>query len=104
MSARVTVEVDENLADLVPDFLARKRLDLEKVRDSSAPHNYAEVERLGHRLKGDGSAYGFVTMSSIGRQLEEAAERHDDTAIASHAVELLDYLDHIDIVYCAIDE
>jgi hypothetical protein len=36
--------------------------------------------------------------------LEEAANRHDHAAIVSLATELLDYLDHIDIVYCAMDE
>jgi hypothetical protein len=37
MDTRVKVEVDEDLSDLIPDFLARKRLDLEKIRDSAAP-------------------------------------------------------------------
>jgi histidine phosphotransfer protein HptB len=104
MNARVKVEVDEDLADLVPNFLARKRLDLEIIRDSTAPRDYVAVERVGHRLKGDGGAYGFDRMSSIGIQLQEAADRHDDAAIASLAAELLDYLDHIDIVYCAMEE
>ncbi len=37
MSAPVRVEVDESLADLVAEFLAGKRLDLERLRDSFAP-------------------------------------------------------------------
>jgi hypothetical protein len=42
-------------------------------------------------------------MSSIGVQLEEAAQHADDAAIVSLATELLDYLDRMDIVYCAME-
>lgn len=74
------------------------------MRDSGVPHNYALVGRVAHRLKGDSGAYGFDRMSSVGVQLEEAANRRDDTAIVSLVTEPLDYLDHIDIVHRAIEQ
>ena len=104
MDTRVKVQVDEDLSDLIPDFLARKHHDLETIRDWAAPRNYADIGRIGHRLKGDGGAYGLERISEVGIQLEQAAGRRDDTAIGSLAAELLDYLDHIDIVYCAMEE
>jgi histidine phosphotransfer protein HptB len=104
MSDRITIVVDEDLSDLVPGFLARKRGELEAMRDSGAPRDYAAVGRTAHRIKGEGSAYGFDRMSEVGREIELAATAQDDGAIASLAAGLLEFLDHVEIVFRPVEE
>ena len=104
MDDRITIEIDEDLSDLVPGFLARKRGELEAMRDSASPRDYTAVGRTAHRIKGEGSAYGFDRMSEVGREIEVAAEAQDDSGIADLAAELLNFLDHVEIVFRPVEE
>lgn len=104
MGDRITVEVDEDLSDLVPGFLARKRGELEAMRDSPVQHDYHAVGRTAHRIKGEGSAYGFDRMSEVGRELEAAAAARNDEEIVTLARSLLEYIDNVEIVFRTCDE
>jgi histidine phosphotransfer protein HptB len=104
MADQITIEVDEDLCDLVPGFLARKRGELEAMRDCPGAHDYSEVGRTAHRIKGEGGAYGFDRMSVVGRELEEAATARDDAEIAGLASGLLKYLDSVEIVFRPSEE
>ncbi len=81
MPDRVIVELDEDLSDLIPGFLTRKRADVITILDANARRDYAEISRIAHRVKGEGGSYGFQTMTEIGRSLERAAAMRDDLQI-----------------------
>jgi len=93
------VEVDEDLSDLIPGFLTHKRADVVTIVDAIARRDYAEIGRIAHRIKGEGTSYGFETMTEMGRSLEQAAAIHDDGAVATLARQLLNYMDRLEIVY-----
>ena len=99
MSDRVIVEVDEDLSDLIPGFLARKRAEVAAIFDAVARRDYEEISRVAHRIKGEGGSYGFDTMSEIGRSLQHVATMRDDGAVTTLARQLLSYLDHLEIVF-----
>jgi HPt (histidine-containing phosphotransfer) domain-containing protein len=99
MPDRVIVEVDEDLSDLLPGFLTHKRADVVTIVDANARRDYAEIGRIAHRIKGEGTSYGFETMTEMGRSLEQAAAVHDDGAVATLARQLLNYMDRLEIVY-----
>jgi len=93
------VEVDEGLSDLIPGFLAHKRTDVITIFEAIARRDYAEISRIAHRIKGEGSSYGFGTMTEIGRSLEHAVAMRDDGAVTTLARQLLNYLDRLEIVF-----
>ena len=99
MADRVIVEVDEDLSDLIPDFLTHKRADITRILEAAACRDYAEIGGIAHRLKGEGGAYGFDSMTEMGRSLEHAAATHDDGSVTTLARQLLDYLDNLQIVF-----
>jgi HPt (histidine-containing phosphotransfer) domain-containing protein len=99
MADRVIVEVDEDLSDLIPGFLTHKRADATRIFDAVASRDYAEISGIAHRLKGEGSSYGFDSMTEIGRSLEHAAATHDDGAVTTLARQLLNYMDRLQIVF-----
>jgi HPt (histidine-containing phosphotransfer) domain-containing protein len=99
MADRVIVEVDEDLSDLIPDFLTHKRTDITRIFAAVASHDYTEIGSIAHRLKGEGSSYGFDSMTEIGRSLEHAAATHDDGTVTTLAQQLLNYLDSLQIVF-----
>jgi HPt (histidine-containing phosphotransfer) domain-containing protein len=97
MENKVIVEVDEELSDLIPGFLARKRDEANAILDAAQRDDYTVISRLAHRIKGEGGSYGFEKMTEIGRALEDAAKLRNDVSVTHAANELLDYLEHLDI-------
>jgi len=91
--------VDEDLSELIPGFLTHKRADVVTIVDANARRDYAEIGRIAHRIKGEGTSYGFETMTEMGRSLEQAAAIRDDGAVATLARQLLNYMDRLEIVY-----
>ena len=99
MPDRVIVEVDEDLSELIPGFMAHKRADIDTIFDAVTRRDYAQIGRIAHRVKGEGGSYGFDAMTEIGRSLERAAATRDDGAVATLARQLLSYLDHVEVVF-----
>ncbi len=99
MPDRVIVEVDEGLSDLIPGFLTHKRADVAAIVDAIARGDYAEIAAIAHQIKGEGGSYGFDTMTELARSLEFATSRRDASAAATLARQLLNYIDHVEIVF-----
>ncbi len=93
------VHVDPDLSDLVPGFLVRKREDLHTILDAIARNDYDVVTHLAHRIKGEGGSYGFDRMTDVGRVMEDAARKRDSSTVSRLARELLDWLEHVEVVY-----
>jgi len=93
------VQVDEDLSDLIPGFLARKRAEVSSIFDALARRDYEEISRVAHRIKGEGGSYGFDAMSEMGRSMQHAAATRDDGALTALARQLLSYLDHLEVVF-----
>ena len=76
-----------NIADpfargLLTRYLERRKTDIEQLRSALAEKNYAAIERTGHNLFGSGAAYGLEAISTLGADLERAAQESNDEAIA----------------------
>jgi CheY-like chemotaxis protein len=62
---------------LVPDYLRRKRSDLDLLWKAVEAADYCTICTFGHQLKGSGAAYGLDRFSEIGCALERAAKTSD---------------------------
>jgi HPt (histidine-containing phosphotransfer) domain-containing protein len=96
---KIRVRIDADLADIVPVFLANRQKDIAKIRAVLAEGNFAEVQRLGHGMKGAGAGYGFPLVTDLGRALEEAARARDAAQIESRIHELETYLSRVEVIY-----
>jgi HPt (histidine-containing phosphotransfer) domain-containing protein len=72
---------DFPLNDLLPQYFALCRRDLERLRAASESRQFGEIRVLGHNLKGSGGAYGFPELSRIGANIELAAKSGDDSTV-----------------------
>src|SRR5438445_11816305 len=95
------VHVDPDLSDLIPGFLARKRVDARTILSgvSSEHIDFESVSKIGHNLKGEGGSYGLDPISLYGAEIEQAARNHDAEAIRGYANKLSLYLDSVEIEY-----
>lgn len=98
-SAKVTVYIDPDLAEIVPGFLENRRRDVQILQTALQQNDLETIRVVGHRMKGDGGGYGFNTISAIGETLELAAVRQDRPAIERLTLELNDFLTRLDVVY-----
>jgi HPt (histidine-containing phosphotransfer) domain-containing protein len=96
---KVVVQVDPDLNELIPGFLANKHDDARKIVAAADLSDYEDLKKIGHRIKGEGGSYGFDGISEIGVRLEHAAiEKNLDDA-RQCATELSTYLAEVEIVF-----
>ena|SRR5580658_1753189 len=97
--ARVIVEVDDELSDLMPGFLERKRAESKTIGAALARKDYQLVASIAHRFKGEGGSYGLELVTELGGGLEQAAKDHNDDDAMQLADELVKYLDRVEVVF-----
>ena len=68
---------DPEIEKLVPEFLANRRTDLDKLRAHIDAGEWDRIKSIGHKMKGTGRGYGFPRISEIGRALEGAGADGD---------------------------
>jgi CheY-like chemotaxis protein len=100
---KIVVEVDADLSELIPEYLAHKRADCMTLDTAVERRDFVTVATLGHRMKGDGGSYGFDPISEIGAGLMDAARRQDGTDARRLANLFADYLARVQVVFKAED-
>mgnify|MGYP005716502431 CR=1 FL=1 len=103
MAEKVVIEIDEDLEDLVPDFIENRHNDVVTIGNCIETADFAELKRLGHILKGAGSGYGFDEISAIGTEMENAADGEELMMLQQLRDRLDNYLNGIDIVYVEME-
>lgn len=74
------VEVDAELADLIPQYISNRWADLAFARQLLAKRDFKLLVRMAHRIRGSAASYGFGGLGDISATLETAAEREDADA------------------------
>ncbi len=95
----ITLYIDQGLEEIVPGFLENRRRDVQTLEAALQESNLAQIQLIGHRMRGDGGGYGFDAISTMGAAMELAAAREDRDAIRRHIVELIDFLARVTVVY-----
>ncbi|HLW71809.1 MAG TPA: Hpt domain-containing protein [Candidatus Binataceae bacterium] len=96
---KLLVQVDPDLSDLMPGFLANKRADADKILAAAAAADYAALRGIGHKIKGEGGSFGFDRISEIGAEVEQAAIDQDLAEIRRCGENLAAYLEAVEIVF-----
>jgi HPt (histidine-containing phosphotransfer) domain-containing protein len=96
---KVLIQVDPDLSDLMPDFLANKRGDAGRIMAAAAAADYAALRGIGHKIKGEGGSFGFDRISEIGAEIEDAAAAQDLPAVQRCVENLTQYLESVEVVF-----
>jgi signal transduction histidine kinase/CheY-like chemotaxis protein/HPt (histidine-containing phosphotransfer) domain-containing protein len=103
-TAPIVVHIDQELSDLVPGFLARKREDAVAVVAAVERGDSDAVVRLGHKMKGEGGSYGLDTITDLGRDLEQAGKDGDFDSARRLGRDLTNFLERLEIIYRPIED
>lgn len=77
--------VDKDLEDLIPDYLGNREKEVVTLTDLYHKKEFAQIQAIGHKLRGSAGSYGFSELSEIGKELEEKSKVADSTSI-NHAL------------------
>jgi len=94
-----TITLARDFAELVPGFLENRRKELAALQEALAQTRYAELQQLGHRMRGVGASYGFELVSALGGRIEEGACGADREALAAAIAEYAEHLERVKVVY-----
>ena len=93
------VEVDVELADLIPQYISNRWADLEFARQLLAKRDFKLLARMAHRIKGSAASYGFIGLGDIAATLEAVAEKEDAEASAAALTQYDAFLRAVRIEY-----
>jgi HPt (histidine-containing phosphotransfer) domain-containing protein len=104
--ARIRVRVRADIADLVPAFLDNRRREVIAIPGAVQANDYGRIRSWAHNMAGTGGAFGFPTITEIGRAMETAAKVADGVTIGLCVDKLADYLRRIEVVWdkCAVPQ
>ncbi|MDH3420950.1 MAG: Hpt domain-containing protein [Gammaproteobacteria bacterium] len=86
---------DEPGRRLLCRYLERRRTELDELRRALAARDFQLIARIGHNLRGSGSAYELVRISQLGGRLEDAAGKPGTTALVGIIADLETFLDSV---------
>jgi CheY-like chemotaxis protein len=92
------VTPDPEIARLVPEFLANRRADVDRLRAFIEEGQWDAIKSIGHKMKGTGRGYGFPRISEIGRALESAGIDRDAGRSRAGADALEAYLERVRVI------
>jgi HPt (histidine-containing phosphotransfer) domain-containing protein len=94
--SRKEVKVPSILLDLIPQYLANRRLELTALEGALANQDFETIQSTGHKLKGNAGSYGFYELTELGDCLEKAGKEKD---LSTAKTALTNYREYIENVY-----
>lgn len=92
------IEVDAEIADLIPEFLSDRTADVASIRTHLIACDWEPIRVLGHNMKGMGGSYGFEAISVFGSRIELAAHNADPMTVEQVTDQLAAYLETLEVV------
>jgi signal transduction histidine kinase/DNA-binding response OmpR family regulator len=84
-----TIYIDPDIIDLIPNFIAERKKDVERIRKFIKDKKTLEIQTISHQMKGCGEGYGFKEISVFGREIENAI-RDENYRKVLHLTDLLE--------------
>ncbi len=97
--SKVTVEIDADLRDLIPQFIENRKRDIESLAELIAKEELTAIAQLSHKIKGAAAGYGFSELSDLAAQMEVAAKNANPAPLADLVRKMKIHLLNIDIRY-----
>ena len=99
MTKKLIIEVDSDLADLMPKFLANRQRELLQIEEAIDRADNDALRIIGHNMKGVGGGYGFGEITELGKRIEAAARSSDQTLLRRQLNEYKEYLSNLEVRY-----
>lgn len=99
VSAELNIVIDKELEDLIPDYIANRKSEIEIFEDAFDKKDFPKIQALGHKLRGTAGSYGFDYLSEIGKEFEEKSKVSDAISIQHALNQYKLYMKRIKVSY-----
>ena len=99
LPALPVVFVESDLADLIPSYLSHRWADLAMAHKLLQAGDYERLARMGQRIGGNASHYGFGELGEIALALGQAARQGERSAVMLQLARFDDFLRSVRIEY-----
>lgn len=93
------VEVDAELADLIPQYLSNRWADLNFARRLLEKGDFYLLAGMAHRIRGSAASYGFARLGEIAKAIETAADLQNHEGVTIQLASYDAYLRAVRIEY-----
>jgi hypothetical protein len=93
------VEIETELADLLPQYLSNRWADLVAARELLHDGDFTGLAHIAHRIRGTAASYGFRQLGDIAGAIETAAETGDSESIEHRLADYDAFLRSVRIEY-----
>jgi hypothetical protein len=97
VTEKIRLRVEPPLKELVPDFLAGRRRDLERMRRALRAGDLAGIREVGQNIRAFSRVYGFDELTALGEEIRRAADERSTLRIVHLQGQLADYLSRIEV-------
>lgn len=73
----IHAQLSPELAALLPGYLQRREQDARELERLLYERNFDAISAIGHKLKGNGTAFGFARISASGAEIERNSKARD---------------------------
>ena len=98
MSDKIRIQINPNVADIFPDYLAHRKKDLITMRELLNQEKLNEIRVIGHKMKGGGKLYNLDMVTILGDKIEKAAIDMNKSIIGEALDELEDFFSRLEIM------
>ena len=95
--ARIRLQVEPGLKELIPGFIENRRRDLERMRHALHSGDLAAIRDVGQNIRCFSRVYGFDELTALGEEIRCAADECSTLRIVHLQGQLADYLSRVDI-------
>ncbi len=93
--AKILVQVDKDLADIMPTFLNNRTKDIEIITQALVKADMKSIEVVAHKLAGNAGGYGLAELGLIGKEMEAASKQQNVDEVKKLFQRMKDYLENL---------
>ena len=92
-------KVPKDLVDLVPTFLKNRKADATALEHALEAQDMARIRELAERIYALGVPYGFRQLTTLGREIQDAAKARDVGTLRTSIKAYSDYVARVQVDY-----
>ena len=99
---KVIIKIDQEIEDLVPQFMANRKMDLEHLERLLSEESFEEIARLAHKIRGTAGGYGFHELGTFATAIERLAKEKDLGQLAAVTKNMKNYVEAIEVIFVEV--
>lgn len=94
-----TVQIESFFQDLIPGFLRNRIQEFPLLEKMYFERDYEAMKKMGHKLGGTASSYGFQKLGELAKELEKAGQDQDVMRARFIIDQIRHHIMHVKIEY-----